>query len=61
MLWMKVLRKDRDALGEGRARLPLFPPTFLFVPAPPCTRHWDDAQLWESVLGDTVVSRFQDR
>lgn len=45
MLWMKVLREDRDALGERMARLPLLPPTFLSLPTAPCSGHWDDAQL----------------
>lgn len=45
MLWMKVLREDRDALGERMARLPLLPHTFLSLSAAPCSRHRDDAQL----------------
>lgn len=38
MLWMKVLRKDRGALGEGRAKWPFLLPTLLFLPTAPCGR-----------------------
>jgi len=49
---MKVLRKDRDAFGEGSDRLPFLPPpAFLLLSAAPSTRCWDDARLWESGLG----------
>lgn len=51
MLWMKVLREDRDALGERMARLPLLPPTFLPLSTVPHPGRWDDAQPGYSIDG----------